>query len=91
MFSSIGLANKEHDAARLRRNPTLAIYGDEDNFTSAKKLDAWAETLMQTPQSLFQGRRIHGAGHFWREKGVEAQLVDCIEDFTDGLLPHIPA
>lgn len=91
MFSSIGLASKEHDAARSRWNPTLAIYGDKDNFTSAKTLDAWAETLMQTPQSLFQGCRIHGAGHFWREKGMEAQLIDCIEHFTDGLLPRRPA
>ena len=63
---------------KLVRHGTLAIYGDKDFFTSQRKLRKWAEHLRGVPGSKFNFREITGAGHFWHEQGVEAQLRSCI-------------
>ncbi len=65
----------------LITNPTLAVYGDKDFFTSQKKLRKWVEDLAGRPQSSFQFREIPGAGHFWQEESVEAQLRAAIRDW----------
>ncbi|KAI2792339.1 hypothetical protein POX_b02376 [Penicillium oxalicum] len=52
---------------------TLALFGDQDAFTSARKLRRWAEDMNCIPQSQFRGCEIQGAGHFWRESGVETR------------------
>jgi len=49
---------------RLRSQPTLAIYGDKDFFTSQKKLRRWAESMKEKPRSRFQFLEIAGASHF---------------------------
>ncbi|RDW81387.1 uncharacterized protein DSM5745_04944 [Aspergillus mulundensis] len=58
---------------QLRAHETLAIYGDEDTFTSVSKLRKWSGELSGVSQSQFQSKEIEGAGHFWREDGVEQQ------------------
>ena len=63
---------------KLFTNPTLAVYGDQDFFTSQKKLRRWAEDLAGRPNSSFQFREIGSAGHFWQEEGVEVQLKSSI-------------
>ena len=68
----------------LVNHPTLAIYGDRDFFSSAKKLRRWAEGLAEKPNSLFRFKEIRGAGHFWQEEGVDVQMRACIREwFTD--------
>lgn len=62
----------------LLHHPTLAIYGDRDFFTSPKKLRKWAEHLAEAEDSRFRFREIAGAGHFWHEEGVEAEMRNAI-------------
>ncbi|KAL4885580.1 Alpha/Beta hydrolase protein [Aspergillus karnatakaensis] len=60
-------------ADQLRAHRTLAIYGDEDTFTSISKLRKWSDELSDAPQSQFVSTEIDGAGHFWGGAGVEQE------------------
>ena len=87
MFSKITYIASDHGRHRpsedenLVKHGTLAIYGDKDFFTSQKKLRKWVEHLRSVPGSRFNFRKITGAGHFWHEEGVEAQLTGCIRQW----------
>ncbi|RMJ24912.1 hypothetical protein PHISP_04221 [Aspergillus sp. HF37] len=70
-------------ATQLGEHRTLAIYGNQDGFTSAKKLRTWAAGLSERPQSQFQTREIDRAGHFWREDGVAIQARRVLEDWLE--------
>ncbi|KAL4770427.1 Alpha/Beta hydrolase protein [Aspergillus nidulans var. acristatus] len=63
---------------QLCAHRTLAIYGDEDTFTSISKLRKWSDELSSVPRSQFQSAEINGAGHFWREDGVEEQARQAL-------------
>ncbi|KAE8134335.1 Alpha/Beta hydrolase protein [Aspergillus pseudotamarii] len=63
---------------QLCARPSLAIYGNQDSFTSASKLKKWSDELSHVPGSQFQSAEIDGAGHFWREDGVESQARDAL-------------
>lgn len=52
----------------LRKCPTLAVWGEEDGFTSARKLERWAAA------AGFKWVEVRGAGHFWCERGVMGRL-----------------
>ncbi|GKZ20724.1 hypothetical protein AbraCBS73388_006341 [Aspergillus brasiliensis] len=69
-------------ADQLCAHETLAIFGDEDTFTSASKLEKWSAELAHAPGSRFQAVEVEGAGHFWRETGVEAQARQAIRDWV---------
>ena len=69
-------------ADQLCAHDTLAIYGDQDTFTSANKLEKWSADLAHAPESRFQAVEIEGAGHFWREHGVESQAREVIKDWV---------
>jgi len=68
--------------------PTLAVFGSDDGFTSAKKLTAWAGELKKKTTTLvtetneisggFDSMLVEGAGHFWREEGVLDVLVEKV-------------
>ncbi|KAL3466039.1 Alpha/Beta hydrolase protein [Aspergillus heterothallicus] len=60
---------------------TLSIYGDEDTFTSVSKLRRWSDELKRTPQSGFTSTEIEGAGHFWREDGVELEARHALRQW----------
>ncbi|KMU78989.1 hypothetical protein CIHG_04556 [Coccidioides immitis H538.4] len=66
----------------LTSHRSLAIYGDSDFFTSIKKLRDWSRELSSKPNSSFEFLEIRGAGHFWRENGVEFLLKSAIRDFS---------
>ncbi|KAL4891012.1 Alpha/Beta hydrolase protein [Aspergillus ambiguus] len=68
-------------ADQLCTYPTLAIYGDQDSFTSASKLRKWSEELNKMPRSRFRSVEIGGAGHFWREIGAESQARDALRNW----------
>ncbi|KAL4922496.1 Alpha/Beta hydrolase protein [Aspergillus aurantiobrunneus] len=57
---------------------TLAIYGDGDTFTSVSKLRKWSGELKSVRQSQFNSSEIEGAGHFWREDGVEQEARQAL-------------
>lgn len=68
-------------ADQLRTHRTLAIYGNQDTFTSARKLQKWSEGLARALDSNFRYREIDKAGHFWREDGVEMQARRALRDW----------
>lgn len=72
-------------AEQLCAHRTLAIYGDEDTFTSVSKLRKWSSELSAGPQSLFTSTEIEGAGHFWREDGVEHEARQSLRMWLNRL------
>ncbi|KAJ5156662.1 hypothetical protein N7492_009465 [Penicillium capsulatum] len=66
---------------QLSTHRTLALYGDQDTFTSARKLQTWSAELARVNQSQFRGCVIEGAGHFWREAGVEARARQVLQEW----------
>lgn len=65
--------------ATIKMHATLAIFGDQDMFASAKKLQAWVEKMMHDNPVGFSSVKIKGAGHFWHEEGVERQFRDALK------------
>ena len=72
-------------ATQLCKHRTLVVYGTEDGFTSAKKLRKWSDELLHAPHSQFQYRQVDGAGHFWRENGVEDQARHVLREWLNGM------
>ena len=70
------------DTGRLVCYNTLAIYGDKDIFSSERKLRKWGERLAGERDSKFRFREVCGAGHFWREDGVEHQMRAAIRKWV---------
>lgn len=60
---------------------TLALFGDQDTFTSVGKLERWSDEMVHIPRSQFQFRIINGAGHFWRENGVEVRARHALKEW----------
>lgn len=86
MFSSFRSESQTHCEGKLLTHPALAVYGDNDFFTSQRKLRRWAEDLAAKPKSRFQFHEIAGAGHFWREEGVDAQMRGFLERWLQDLI-----
>ncbi|KAF2823251.1 hypothetical protein CC86DRAFT_298621 [Ophiobolus disseminans] len=66
----------------LSKHATLAIYGDQDMFASAKKLRSWCAQMRDASRVHFSSVEVTGAGHFWVEKGVEAKLRAALRDWA---------
>ena len=64
-------------------NPTLAIFGSEDGFTSSRKLVGWARKMQAASQGGFGWREVDGAGHFWRERGAEEALKRAVVRWSE--------
>lgn len=71
---------------KLVRNHSLVVFGDEDGFSSVGKFRHWIARMEGKPGSLFKGKEIETAGHFWTEEGVLDQLREAVEGFADELL-----
>ena len=59
-------------------NPTLAIFGSTDVFTSSRRLRGWAQNMSSESKSAFEWAEIEGAGHFWNEAGVMQKMQETI-------------
>lgn len=66
--------NHEELSKRLSLNHSLAVFGNDDMFTSAHKLRKWAKTISEAQNSAFHYVEIEHAGHFWRDHGVQNAL-----------------
>ena len=64
----------------LVKNPTLAVWGDKDNFTADKRLRKWAQALSKyentnhASSSAFEWRSIADVDHFWRTPTAQVRL-----------------
>jgi hypothetical protein len=77
--------HSDHHPHTLLQHPTLVVYGTKDMFTSSTKLDAWSkkmDTLATHNKGRFRWRKVEGAGHFWREKGVEVELRLSVREWV---------
>ncbi|MCJ1332024.1 hypothetical protein MMC10_008716 [Thelotrema lepadinum] len=70
---------------KFGRNQTFAIFGDNDFFTSGRKLQRWATSLTSQPNSRFVHHEVAEAGHFWQEDGVESELERAITSWIQSL------
>lgn len=83
-ISSLAIMFSKHlprNETKLVENPTVALYGGEDFFTSQKKLRGWAEGLKAKPGSQFIFHEVAKAGHFWREDGSDSQMRSAIREW----------
>lgn len=71
---------------KLVRNPTLAVYGDQDVFVPARKLREWVRRLEGYPDSQFRAHEISTASHFWTEGRVVQLLRDAVQTFAESVL-----
>lgn len=71
---------------KLVRNPTLAVYGDQDVFVAARKLRDWARRLEGYPNSRFRAHEISTATHFWTEERVVYLMQEAVKTFAEGVL-----
>ena len=69
----------------LQNHPTLAVFGTNDGFTSHRRFQRWASDLQKDPRSGFQAVAVDGAGHFWREGGVQRKLEEALAGWIDRL------
>lgn len=76
MFSAA--LSRNNGEEKFLTNDTMVVYGDGDVFTSQRKLRWWCEDLRERSANegveKFQFCEVEGAGHFWRERGVEEKL-----------------
>ncbi|KAI1760806.1 Alpha/Beta hydrolase protein [Hypoxylon sp. FL1150] len=83
------VAQEETEAeAKLTRNPTLAIYGDQDGFLSLRKMREWTTQLSSTEGSQFHYVEVSSAGHFWIEEGVLNKLREAVFSFASRLIEN---
>lgn len=83
-----GEAEKEEMEAerKLVLNHTMSIYGDQDSFTTLRKLREWTSRLHGYEGSLFRHVEVTGAGHFWAEEGTIYELRDAVGAFGSEIL-----
>lgn len=66
----------------IGKQATLAVYGDQDIFASARKIREWCDHLKAEHGPSFSSVEVAGAGHFWIEQGVEEQLRAALREWT---------
>ena len=69
----------------LQNHSTLAVFGINDGFTSHGRYQRWASDLQKDPHSGFHAVAVDGAGHFWREAGVQTKLEGALADWIGRL------
>jgi pimeloyl-ACP methyl ester carboxylesterase len=69
----------------IGKHPSLAVYGDQDIFTSAKRIRDWSAQLKSEHASRFSSVEVTGAGHFWVESNVEEKLRTALKDWESSI------
>lgn len=84
--SEADLQDETAAEAKLAANPTLAVFGTKDGFTSVAKYRDWAARSETVEGTMFRAVEVDGAGHFYVEEGVAMVLRDAVADFASDLL-----
>ena len=67
------------------KHPTCLIYGSKDMFTSAKKVQKWAQDLSSRAGQSFCSHEVEGAGHFWTEEHAAQRLQASLTSWLSTL------
>lgn len=78
--------SEDGELESFMQSPTLAVFGSSDDFTSSRKLCAWAQKLSKDPRTNFQWKQIDRAAHFWRERGAMPALTTRIRAWVQETL-----
>ncbi|KAF2003905.1 hypothetical protein P154DRAFT_404110, partial [Amniculicola lignicola CBS 123094] len=70
-----------HHVDMIGKHPSLAVYGDQDPLSSAKKVQLWGEQLTKENGERFRAVKISGAGHFWHEEGIGGRLREVLREW----------
>lgn len=67
------------ESLKAKRN-TLAIWGDQDQFTSATKFRKWSDELKSigSGENQWKGVEIEGADHFWGSSEKKEKMLNSI-------------
>ena len=77
--------SREDHQEVIGKHACLAVYGDQDVFSSAKKIRDWSDQLKAAPTSRFTSVEVAGAGHFWAEPDVEVKLRSALEEWEHSI------
>ena len=66
-------------------HPTLIVHGDDDFFTSSKKLRKWTAELAARPGSQLRSVEVPNAGHFWHDPDAQRRLAEAVDHWTQEL------
>lgn len=91
MFATMFSKRHPSHEGQLVRNPSFAIFGEDDFFTSRRKLRRWTEGLKAKPDSRFHCHEVPGAGHFWREEGSDRQMRRAIKRWLQDVSDQHPS
>jgi hypothetical protein len=78
-------SESEESHEKLSKYDTLAVFGNDDTFTSVKKLRKWANNLGSRPHSKFVSKEVEGAGHFWHDVDAQQQLKTAVKNWSISL------
>jgi hypothetical protein len=85
-FTALSLKqDNEEQRERFSSAPSLAIFGNDDLFTSAKKLRKWSQAISSKPASKFRFVEIDGAGHFWHDRNTQEKLRIAVNEWLGEL------
>jgi hypothetical protein len=73
--------NHEELSKRLSLHHSLAVFGNDDLFTSAHKLRKWAKGISEEHNSAFHYVEVEHAGHFWRDHVVQNALKIAVKEW----------
>ncbi|KAL9102813.1 MAG: hypothetical protein Q9163_002091 [Psora crenata] len=71
---------------RLAEMQTLVVFGNRDMFTDQRKLRRWVEGLKEGAGPSFRFSEVPGAGHFWKEEGVEERLKAVVGEWAEEII-----
>jgi hypothetical protein len=77
--------NREKEGGEVvGKHSALAVFGDQDIFSSVKRSREWVERMGAMAGSRFEHVEVAGAGHFWHEVGVEERLRGVLRGWEAG-------
>ena len=73
--------DSDEQSERLSKHPSLAVFGNDDFFTVARKLRKWTQAISARPDSSFRYVEIEGAGHFWHSQDAQRRLKIAVREW----------
>ena len=85
-FRHLTPPTKDDTEDHLVQHQSFAVWGEKDSLQSSHHVRKWVRRLEARHDSMFHGKEIAGAGHFWQEGGVVIQLKEAISGWLSTLV-----